>query len=192
MIKINFSCDLCQESKEINISFPLICSLCDGSKEKNKYASVKDIKSFLKSFFNEIGFFTRFILLEQINPVVFYVELLYGKTICRTIDLEVSLSKNTISFIKDGYKLSLPRRVLAKPFYSDLNKSHFGFTYASIIVSHFILSGFKIANGLTKPHNAIRIKETEHDRIYQFRKLKELIELLLEYEKRREIEELFL
>jgi len=192
MIKINFSCDLCQESKEINISLPLICSLCDDSEVGNKYASVKDIKSFLKFFFEEIGFSVYFILLEQINPVVFYVELLYGKTVCRTIDLEVSLSKNTISFIKDGYKLSLPRRILAKPFYSDVNKSHPGFTYASVIISHFILSGVKVANSLTKSHNAIRIKESKHDRIYYFRKLKQLIEFLLEFKNRRELEEIFL
>jgi len=194
MIKINFLCDSCQEPNEFNISLPFFCSSCEDLEITNKYTSVKNVKSFLKFFFKEIGFSVYFILLEQINPTIFYVELLYGRSICKTIDLEVSLSKNTISFIKDGYKLSLPRRILAKPFYSDVNKSHPGFAYASVIISHFILSNIEVTRSLTKSYNAIRIRETKHNRIYYFRKLKGLIESIIEFlpfNKRREIEEMF-
>jgi len=145
----------------------IIYDLCGNKDERKTPLKIKDkyirssenLINFIREFFKKLGLTPLTIKIEQFNPLVLNVKYSFGYINCERREIKMSLSRRTISFINGEYKLSLPRRILAKPFYSDMNSSHPGLLFAFVVISHFLFDDFKTAKGLVKPHTSIRVKK---------------------------------
>ncbi len=176
MIKLQYVCDACGEIiKEIDINVVNVCKSCSETSCIDKYANIDDVVNFIKEYFKLLGFNLNTYIIEQVNPILLYVRLSYGKGIIKFVDLEISLSKNVISFMKDNYKFSIPRRTIATPFYLGVNKNHPGFMFISNLISLFIFNKYGEVKQMVGSNKALRIKRTEHNR-KNFGKLLNLLE----------------